>query len=269
MKIKNFLIFIITILFLVNFIITINAESVGCNEYGIGITHEQQSYLKTGQNYVFNLHAYNTTTGFSLGPSQAYCALHLYNSTGYHIIANNNISFGFTFYDYFMNIDGGNFSTNGEYTYVVACFSNDLTSSGNCKGSFKVTPTGKEFTISEAILFFFILGLLGLFLFFSIVGIRNVTSGTWLIAYICLVYVLLYALIGICYLLANNYLWNDIIIANILYIVWFIMGIGFLPFIIILTLYILGQEARAVLEKDFLKQGYSKEDARALSRRKR
>jgi len=78
-----------------------------------------------------------------------------------------------------------------------------------------------------------------------------------------------YAIIGFIYLLAYNFLWFTTIFTNILYMIWFIMGIGFLPFVIIITLYILGQEARAVLEKDYMNQGYSRDEAKTLSKRKK
>ena len=106
-----------------------------------------------------------------------------------------------------------------------------------------------------------------MFLFFSIKGVQKTEEGSWLIFYISLTYVLLYALIGICYLLAGDYLWATPIIESILYIVWFVMAVGFLPFVIVLSLYILGKEAKAVLEEDYMKEGYSREEAKDLSKK--
>lgn len=133
---------------------------------------------------------------------------------------------------------------------------------------FIINPTGADFTTAQGFLYFFILALIGLFLFFSINGIVKADGTAWLIGYISLTYILIYALIGICYLLAGDYLWASPIVENILFIVWLVMGVGFLPFIIVLSMYLLGQEAMAVLEEGYIKQGYSREDAKELSRKK-
>jgi len=132
---------------------------------------------------------------------------------------------------------------------------------------FIINPTGTILTNGEAILFGFIILLIGIFLFFSIMGVSKASEGSWLIAYICLTYILLYILMGICYLLSRDFLWSSTIFKNILYIVWFIMGIGFLPFVIVLSLYILGKEAMAALEEDYIRQGYNREEAKELSKK--
>jgi hypothetical protein len=80
---------------------------------------------------------------------------------------------------------------------------------------------------------------------------------------------LLYLVTSILWILSTNYLWTFEALGNIFYIVWLTLGFGFLPFIIIITLYILGQEARAVLEKDYMSIGHSKEEARKLSKKRK
>lgn len=174
-----------------------------------------------------------------------------------------------------MNKNGYDFTYNfclnnesGDYFYTVC---GDPTADKEpCKTfTYLVTPNGKEIGLSNSIILFFVLFLIGAFLFFSINGVKKAESSSWLIGYICLTYVLIYAIIGIVYLIANNYLWAEPVIGNILYIIWFILGIGFLPFVMIVTLYILGQEARAVLEKNYLKQGYSREESKALSKKRK
>lgn len=131
---------------------------------------------------------------------------------------------------------------------------------------FRVTPNGEEMDTSTSLLYGFFLTLIGIFLFFAIMGIRKAV-GAWMIFYLCLTYVLIYAIVGIGYLLARDYLWAAPIFAKILYLSWFVLGIGFLPFAIIISLYILKQESRAVLESNYLKQGYTPDEARELSRR--
>lgn len=133
----------------------------------------------------------------------------------------------------------------------------------------EITPTGTEFTTAQGALYGFIFMLIGLFLFFSINGVRRASNTAWMIFYVCLTYIIVYAFMGVAYLITGDYLWMTPIIENILFIVWFIMGIGLLPFIFVTTLYLLGQEAKLALQQNYMKQGYTKEEARDLSKRNR
>jgi hypothetical protein len=227
-------------------------------------THHANQY------FIFHLHPHNSSDGRLIGYGNiGYCAIHIYRpSDGEHIIE-TNMSRNSNDFDWEYNASAGNFSELGQYAGYMYCQTN---TTGDIRGgffefAFEVNPTGIGLTTGKAILYGFILSLIGLFLFFSISGIRKAESGVWLVAYICLTYILVYGLIGILYLLANAFLWMTPIMANILYIIWFIMGIGFLPFAIILSLYMLGKEAEATLEQDYMKQGYTRDDARDLSRR--
>jgi len=134
------------------------------------------------------------------------------------------------------------------------------------RDSLLVNPTGTNFTTAEGILYFFVIGLILMLLYFSIHGVKKATRGVWTIAYICMTYISLYTLMGITYLLAKGFLWAMPIVEKVLYIVWFVMGIGFFPFIIVISLYILGQEAKAVLQNNLIKEGYSRDEARELSK---
>jgi len=134
---------------------------------------------------------------------------------------------------------------------------------------FIINPTGSEFTIAQGILYGFLLILLGVFLYFSIYGVKNADSAEWLIGYICLSYVVLYLVISVIWILSANYLYTFPMLGNVLYVAWLVMAFGFLPFVIAVSLYIMGKAAEATLEQDYLKQGYSKEDARELSRKKK
>lgn len=155
--------------------------------------------------------------------------------------------------------------TLGEYNFKTCANPNG---EQNCDSDFfDITPNGNNFDVGQGILYGFVFLLIGMFLFFSITGMSKSESGGWLIGYICLTYILIYALMGILYLITGDFLWATPIIANILYIVWFIMGVGFLPFVIILSLYILGQEAKASLEQDYMKQGYTRDEAKELSKK--
>lgn len=231
---------------------------------GLQLEYPKFEYFIAGESVMFNMHVYNQT-GYPLTNDTVDCYFHAYFQNGTHAV--------FVQMDY--DLDDGDFYTIipveatvvGQRSWIASC--NDSGTGGFVSGPAYVTPTGIEFTTSKAILYGFIFLLIGLFLVFSINGIKKSESGAWMIAYICLTYILVYVLIGVGYLISSDYLWATSIIENILYITWFIMGIGFLPFLIAISLYILGQEARAALEEEYVKQGYSREEARDLSKRRK
>jgi hypothetical protein len=270
MKIKkNILIFGIFMLFLMNFIsaappvTTVQQFTEG---YVIEDTPQLNLYKLT--DFEVNFFVYNLSNGLLIDNTATECKYYLSNNTG-EILHYTDVPYSEVgdYGHWAVTIKGDNFSYSGEYFYGIKC--NSSTFGGAEIGTYYISPNGHEFTVQKAILFFFILSLLGVGLFFSISGAKKTTNGSWLIGYVSLTYILFYALIGISYLLAHNYLWSDMIVENILYIIWFIMGIGFLPFIIIITLYILGQEAKAALERNYLQQGYTRDEAKTLSKRKR
>ena len=47
------------------------------------------------------------------------------------------------------------------------------------------------------------------------------------------------------------------------------MGFGFMPFIIIVSLYIVHKGIKDNLEKEFISQGYTKEEAHEMSKRRK
>lgn len=240
------------------------------NEAGVDINFPLFSVIEQGQEFRFHFHTTNASNGVFLDNNTLTCSFHLSNSSGHQIVqVNHHVPMEDDLIDWELRVLGGNFTIPGPYGWLVDCNSTAQLIGGSVQNSFEVTPTGTIITIAESFLYGFIILLIGIFLFFSVMGIRKTESGSWLIAYICLTYVLVYSIMGVCYLIASDYLWASPIIENIVYIVWFVMGVGFLPFIIVLSLYILGQEARAALEEDYIRQGHTREEARELSRQKK
>lgn len=137
---------IIVLLFLtIVFLNFISADLVNfyCNSQGITLGFKDVETIPLNQNYTFSIHIYNDTyNGAPLTNSSAFCALHLYDLDGKHLIANNKIDFGKTPYDFYLHIDKGNFTKIGDYPYVIACFSDDLQQSGSCSSSLHVTLDG-------------------------------------------------------------------------------------------------------------------------------
>jgi len=160
-----------------------------------------------------------------------------------------------------------NFSseTSGKY-YFRTCA--DPKGSEMCERDyFTINPTGSDFTIPQAIIYGFVLILLGVFLYFAIYGVKNAASAEWLIGYICLSYIVLYLVISVLWILSMNYLWTFPALEGILFMAWLIMGVGFLPFVFVVSLYILGKEAKAALEENYVKQGYTRAEAKELSKK--
>ncbi|MDD4110151.1 MAG: hypothetical protein PHS54_01205 [Clostridia bacterium] len=231
---------------------------------GLQLFYPQFETVSQDMNFNLHIHASNISNGFPLYNTDYECNIHLYNSTGDHTFQGELENNG-NEWDKEVYLTSGNFSDLGTHAFYIWCNNSYL--GGEVRGTFEVTPTGTELTTANAIFYGFILLLIGMFIFFSIAGMRKTESGGWLIFYICLTYILIYALMGILFILAGDFLWATPIIENVLYIVWFVMGIGFLPFVIVLSLYILGQEARAALEEDYMKQGYTRDEARDLSKK--
>lgn len=74
--------------------------------------------LKENENFEFEIHVYNKSTGFPL-TSGVSCYLHLYNSSGKHIYEGFDSTISHDF-DYSFDVAGGNF-TKETRGYVVAC----------------------------------------------------------------------------------------------------------------------------------------------------
>jgi len=157
-----------------------------------------------------------------------------------------------------------NTTENGKYTYgycddTTACFSNE----------FYVNPNGSEFTTAQGLIFIIILIVFLLLLIGGINGMSKSMNNAWTIFYICLSYLSLFIIFLVCWNYSYNYLWQTQILVSIFWILWMIMGFGFMPFIIIVSLYIVHKGIKDNLEKEFISQGYTKEEAHEMSKRRK
>ena len=141
---------------------------------GYDIIYPKIEYLKAGQDFTFHFHVNNISTGLLLTNSSVTCKFHLYNSSGNHIIEQQNLFLmDSNNIDFFYKVKGGNFTT-GEYGALIGC--NSSAFGGYVSFPFYVTSTGNELTSSESIIYFlvtifafFIFGLL-CWLFLNING---------------------------------------------------------------------------------------------------
>ena len=227
-------------------------------------------YIKVGESFDFHVHAHNVSTGMLVDNTTTECIIHLYSGeeNGEHIV---EADMGFcptNLVDFEYEVEGGNFTDPGEYAVLFYCEANDEVG-GFIEYGFMVTPTGSEFTVGTAILYSFVLLLLGVFLCFTIYGIKYAENVAWLIGYICATYVALYLIISVLWILSTNYLYTFPALESIFWILWLVMGFGFLPFVFVVSLYVLGKEAQLAMQEDLIRQGYSKEEAKKLSKRKK
>lgn len=163
MKRLSFLTLVFSFCFMLSFV----CAEINYQDFGLSLGYKEEGILKINQDYQLNIHVYNSSNGFPLSNSSVFCALHLYNQSGKHILVNNNLSFS-PLYDFNLDILGSNFSEEGSYPYVVACFSNDFSAGAVFSSSFTVTNSGTFFDTSESLLYVIILLFITLFL---IVGI--------------------------------------------------------------------------------------------------
>lgn len=164
-------------------------------------------------------------------------------------------------------INNSLFEQYGDYCINMVCFDGVGYAGGNvCR---TITPTGKAFDLSQAILFGFIFILIIGILIFGIYGLGRASEVSWQIFYICLTYIMLFCLMFVSWLFTDNYLYDTPILASIFWIIWLILSIVFWPFIILVSGYLLKLQAEALMVQDYQKQGFSKEDAKELSKQKR
>lgn len=265
---KKIFLFLFVMLFSMSFI-SANINDYYCKDYGIGIGFKDQQIISQNEDYLFSTHIYNSTSGTPLSNTSSYCAFHLYDFNGNHLIADNSIDFGINIYDFYLNINAANFSEAGIYPYVYACFTNDNKASGVCSGSFNVTPTGEDLTTQQVYLILFVLSLIFILLAFSIYGINRAEKGEWQIFYVCVSYILLFCLFFLLWSISKNYLYEIPTLERIFWIIWLVMSIMFFPFLIFVSSYIIKKQAEQLMKDDLMKQGYTSEEAKELSKRKR
>lgn len=128
-----------------------------------------QSSIKKNSDFVFNVHIYNTTDGKPFNDSVS-CELHIYNSTGSHILDNRMLNDEDSFNEYTFTLDRGN-TTGDMISYIVQCNNSRI-------GSFAsdiiyTTRSGLILENSESILYIILTS--GVFILFIILSYFAVT----------------------------------------------------------------------------------------------
>jgi len=97
--------------------------------------------IKQGENFEFEFHVYNKSNGLPIIEGIS-CDFHLYNgSDDTHLIDNLQSTATTHIYDYDFDVNGGNFTEIGTYSYIIGC--NDSKIGGFASVQFEVTPGGR------------------------------------------------------------------------------------------------------------------------------
>ena len=113
--------------------------------YSIEI-HPIIDYFKAGQDITLNAHVENSSNGYPINDSIT-CWLHLYNSTGQHLVIQSTNTTDHL-YDYEFYIKGGNFTKETKSLHIY-CFNGNI--GADRPYTIEVTPTGEYLDTPKAI----------------------------------------------------------------------------------------------------------------------
>lgn len=106
---------------------------------GMQIEYPKYDFIQAGKDFRFHVHVINETA-YKTNKTTS-CILHIYNQTGYDINISSNMEFeGYNGVDFATTVPGGNFSTEGYYSYVFQC--NSTNQIAFASGQLKVTNSG-------------------------------------------------------------------------------------------------------------------------------
>lgn len=169
---------LIPFLILISLTFISGAKVITTSDFGSGLTIQapEVSTIKSGDDFTFNFHIFNSTNGVLLTNDSVNCSLHLYNSSGIEIFNKNNLPYVST--DFYQEVKGNNFTV-GTYSYITQCESN--LAGGYVSVGFEVIGGGAEPTVSQAImygviLFIILILFLGSFIWFNSIQWGHYTS---------------------------------------------------------------------------------------------
>lgn len=222
--------------------------------------------IKLNQAFDFNFHIINSTNGFPLSNTSVSCYFHLYNQTGDHSFAirlqNDPITEHLVTNEFVARLGGTNFSTIGDYAYIVQC--NGTVSTGGCaeKGLFTVTHSGFTASTSRAI---FDIGLLFiLVIFLSICMLLFIKFDNLLarVGMIGLSYLFLIAISFISWQMANDFLLSASFLVEMFRILFFVLIIGALPLLLGAFIWYFMMLMKIKEIENLMKHGMSEDEAR-------
>lgn len=136
---KKYIIYIIAAILLISLAFAAPPIQVNTGDNGLEIESVKYDYAKEDTTFKLHIHVFNKTTGLPVFGDSADCYLHLYNSTGSHILKEEMPFDAGDIFDFTLTIGAGNF-TIGQHQYIIQC--NTSGSGGFVSGAFEVTPDG-------------------------------------------------------------------------------------------------------------------------------
>ena len=155
-KIGGLIVFSFLLLLNVSFISAQPPPQVNLNiNTGMDVEFTKIGVFENGVTHFFNVHVFNRSDGLRLTNSTTECNFHLFDNTGFHIVNQLPMSYDTTGLDWELNVTSGNFTRNGEYSYLITCNASNI--GGFDSVGFEVTQTGLTLETSDSILLVVIL----------------------------------------------------------------------------------------------------------------
>ena len=146
-------------------------------DVGLELRIPPAEFIKQNEDGQLNMHVFNASSGIIMDNITTNCIIYLFNSSGHHTME-RNLDFDDEDKDFFINIDGNNFSNLGFISFILQC--NTSNEGGFVSGSVRITETGEEVLNN---LLPIILALIATIVLFSVVGYSTKTLGLKLATY--------------------------------------------------------------------------------------
>lgn len=152
---KLFFVLLLAVLML-SFVVAVKPSISGDFTEGLIINYHSREFVQQGMNYRFHFHVFNVSTGAIITNATTSCRFDLYNQSGKHIYVGKSISYDAPKEEWEVIPDSNNFSSPGEYSYIVQC--NTTNTGGFDTVNFEVSRSGGTLTTAQGtlmIVFFF------------------------------------------------------------------------------------------------------------------
>ena len=148
----------------------------GSNNFAEGYTieHIQIGTFKTNQNINFDAHVFNISNGKMVTNTTSECMFYLHNSSGYHLLENEPMTYHTleSYWNY--EVSGGNFSKVGSYSYLIQC--NETSYGGFTSAGFDITYNGIVLTQAQSTIYIPLFLFLIFVFIITILGIKQLPS---------------------------------------------------------------------------------------------
>lgn len=144
---KKLLLLIIVILLFVS--ISSAAPPFVATSQGLSIEPTLVQYLPIGQNYTFNIHVFNDTSGLPITDGNTLCYMNLYNQIGIHSMQATQSAAATGDFDFVFFANAQNFSKKGNYNVKFQC--NNSVVGGSIEMDIEVNQLGTAFTTAKSL----------------------------------------------------------------------------------------------------------------------